>query len=130
VLDTAEKSQNTQISSEKRLPENATILGPTVDMHADLKGNEDLIIEGKFQGSIDIKNNNLTIEKSAEVTAEIRARNITIKGKLKGNIYASGKVYIEREAQVFGDLSAARISIMEGAQYKGSMKMVSHIQPQ
>ena len=130
MLDSEKKKQDTQTSSEKRLPENSTVLGPTVDMHAELKGNEDLVILGKLQGSIDIKNNNLIIEKSAEVTAEIRARNITIKGKVSGNIYASGKVYIEREAQVFGDLSAARISIVEGAQYKGSMKMISHIQPQ
>jgi len=130
VLDAEKIKQDTQTSSEKRHSENTTVIGPTVDMHAELKGNEDIVIEGKLQGSIEIKNNNLIIEKSAEVTADIRARNITIKGKVRGNIYASGKVYIEREAQVFGDLSAARISIMEGAQYKGSMKMVSHIQPQ
>ena len=130
MLDSEKKNQDTQTYSDTRLSENATVLGPTVDMHAELKGNEDLIIRGKFQGKIDINNNNLIIEKSAEVSAEIRAQNITIKGKVKGNMYASGKVYIEREAQVFGDLSAARISIMEGAQYKGSMKMISHIQPQ
>lgn len=126
---TENKNQDTQVSPDTRYPEKATVLGPTVDMHAELRGNEDLIIVGKFQGNIDINNNTLTIEKSAEVTADIRARNITIKGKVRGNIYASGKVYIDREAQVSGDLSAARISIMEGAQYKGSMKMVSHIQP-
>jgi len=130
VFDSEKKKQDTQTSSEKRGPEKVTVLGPTVDIQAELKGNEDLVIKVAFQGSIDIKNNNLIIEKSAEVAADIRARNITIKGKVRGNIYASGKVYIEREAQVFGDLSAARISIVEGAQYKGSMKMISHIQPQ
>jgi cytoskeletal protein CcmA (bactofilin family) len=129
-VDSDKKNQHSQSSLEDIHPEAKTVLGPSVDIQADLKSSEDLVIRGKFQGSIDIKNNNLIIEKSAEVDAEIRARNITIKGKVKGNIYATGKVYIEREAQVSGDMSAARISIMEGAQYKGSMKMISHIQPQ
>lgn len=130
MLDVDKQKQDQQTSSEKRYTEGTTFLGETIDIQAELKGNEDLIIGGKFRGNIDIKNNNLVIEKSAEIEAGIRARNITIKGKIRGNIYASGKVFIEREAQVFGDLSAARISIMEGAQYKGSMKMISHIQPQ
>lgn len=129
-MDSDKKNKHSQTSPEDIYPEAKTVLGPSVDIQADLKSSEDLVIKGKFQGSIDIKNNNLIVEKSAEVDAEIRARNITIKGKVKGNIYATGKVYIEREAQVSGDLSAARISIMEGAQYKGSMKMISHIQPQ
>jgi cytoskeletal protein CcmA (bactofilin family) len=130
VKDSDKQSQNSQISSENAYPETPTVLGPTVDIQAEIKGSEDLVIKGKFQGNINIENNSLIIEKSAEVDAEIRARNITIRGKVKGNIHATGKVYIEREAQVFGDMSAARISIMEGAQYKGSMKMISHIQPQ
>lgn len=124
------KNQDIQITPEKAIPAKATLIGPTVDIHAELKCDEDLTIAGKFRGHIDIQNNNLVIEKGAVVDAEIRARNITVRGKVKGNIFASGKVYIEREAQVFGDLSAARISIMEGAQYKGSMKMISRIQPQ
>ena len=128
MVDSDKHNQNSQTSLENKHPEATTVLGPTVDIQAELKSGEDLIIQGKFQGHIDIGNKNLIIEKSADVDAEIRARNITIKGKVKGNINATGKVYIEREARVFGDMSAARISIMEGAQYKGSMKMISHIQ--
>lgn len=123
------KDLNHQTSPESESSRRATELGPTSNIRAEFSADEDLVVRGKLQGSVDIQNNNLIIEKGAEVDAEIRARNITIKGKVKGNIYASGKVFIEREAQVFGDLTAARISIMEGAKYKGSMKMVSHIQP-
>ena len=117
------------ILSDSPNPDKPTFLGHANSFDGDLKGNEDLVIEGKFHGKIEIKNNALVVEKNAEVDAEIQVRNITIKGKVKGNIYASGKVFIEKEGQMIGDISAARISIMEGAQFKGSMKMISRIQP-
>jgi cytoskeletal protein CcmA (bactofilin family) len=83
---------------------------------------------GKYKGKIDIKNNDLSVESHANVDGEIHARNITIRGRVNGNIHASGKVYIEKEGQMVGDIAAARISIVEGAQFKGSMKMISNIQ--
>jgi cytoskeletal protein CcmA (bactofilin family) len=106
----------------------AALIGTTIDIKAELTGEEDLVIEGKFRGRIDLKNNDLTVESKADVDAEIQARNITIRGRVKGNIHASGKVFIEKEGQMVGDIAAARISIVEGAQFKGSMKMISYIQ--
>lgn len=103
-------------------------LGPTLNIKGELSSNEDLIIEGQFQGKLDLKNHNLLVEQAGKVDADIHVRNITIKGKVKGNIFASGKVYIQKEAQMIGDVSASRISILDGAQFKGSVKMVSAIQ--
>ena len=128
MLTSEEKNKDIQTYSENIAPKTTALLGATIDIKAELTGNEDLIIEGKFKGNIDIKNNDLTVECNADVDAEIQARNITIRGRVKGNIQASGKVYIEKEGHVVGDIAAARISIVEGAQFKGSMKMISHIQ--
>jgi len=128
MLNSETKNKDPHAYSDNTLHKKAAILGPTVDVKAELKANEDLVIEGKFQGKIDIKNNDLTIGSSADVDAQIQARNITIRGRVKGNVQASGKVFIEKEGQMVGDIAAARISIMEGAQFKGSMKMISYIQ--
>ena len=128
MLNSEEKNKDIQTYSENTAPKTTALLGATIDIKAELTGKEDLIIEGKFKGNIDIKNNDLTVESNADVDAEIQARNITIRGRVKGNIQASGKVYIEKEGHVVGDIAAARISIVEGAQFKGSMKMISHIQ--
>jgi len=128
MLNSKENNNDIQSYSESTSPKNAALLGSTIDIKAELTGNEDLIIAGKFKGKIDIKNNDLTVESNADVDAEIQARNITIRGRVKGNIHASGKVYIEKEGQMVGDIAAARISIVEGAQFKGSMKMLSYIQ--
>lgn len=128
MLNSEENNNDIKTYSENTPPKKAAILGATIDIKAELTGNEDLIIGGKYKGKIDIKNNDLTVESNADVDAEIQARNITIRGHVRGNIHASGKVYIEKDGQMVGDIAAARISIVEGAQFKGSMKMISYIQ--
>ena len=128
MLNSGNKHNDIHAFPENNSPKKTAFLGETIGIKAELIGDEDLIIEGKFEGKIDIKNHDLTVETHADVDAEIEARNITIKGKVKGKIHASGKVYIEKEGQMVGDIAAARISIVEGAQFKGSMKMISYIQ--
>ena len=128
MLNSSDKNNDTPPPSDKPLQKNAALLGDTIDINAELTGNEDLIIKGKYKGKIDIKNNDLTIDSNADIDAEIKARNIIIRGRVKGNIHASGKVFIEKEGHMVGDIAAARISIVEGAQFKGSMKMISYIQ--
>ena len=123
-----EKNKDKQNIVEQSINANISRLGPTLNIKGELSSNEDLIIEGQFQGKLDLKNHNLLVEQAGKVDADIHASNIIIKGKVKGNIFASGKVYIQKEGQMIGDVSASRISILDGAQFKGSVKMVSAIQ--
>jgi len=123
-----DKNKDKQNIVEQSINANISRLGPTLNIKGELSCNEDLIIEGQFQGKLDLKNHNLSVEQAGKVDADIHASNITIKGKVKGNIFASGKVYIQKEGQMIGDVSASRISILDGAQFKGSVKMVSAIQ--
>ena len=128
MLNSEEKNKDIQSYPDSTSQKKAAILGTTLDVKARLFGDEDLIIKGKFRGKIDLKSNDLTVENNAVIDAEIKVRNITIRGRVKGNVTASGKVYIEKEGQMVGDIAAARISIVEGAQFMGSMKMISYIQ--
>lgn len=111
---------------ENEIPrQNLSRLGSSFSLKGELSGDEDLVIDGRFQGEIDLTNHNLVVEKQGRVEADIRAKDIIIHGELKGNIHASGKVFISRDAQMTGDIYATRISIMDGAQFKGSVKMNS-----
>lgn len=98
-------------------------IGPGININGEISGKEDLLIEGQCQGKITLLESTLTIEQGARIHAEIQVRNITIKGSVKGNISASGRVLIQKEAQLDGDITAARISIEDGAQFKGTVKM-------
>jgi len=114
-----EKMNNEKETSKQNLSR----IGQSLSLKGELSGNEDLVVNGRLHGEIDLGNHNLTVEREGKIEANIRAKNITIHGEIKGNIFASGKVLITKDAQMVGDISASRISIMDGAQFKGSVKM-------
>lgn len=99
--------------------------GSTLFFSGELTGEEDIVIDGNFHGKIRLKNYNLIIEKGAKVEAEIQAQDVLIYGEVIGNIFASGKVFISHEGQMKGNISATTISIMDGAQFRGSIHMAT-----
>jgi len=107
---------------------NNSIVGGSISFDGKLKGSEDLTIKGHFQGKIFLENNSLFVASGSHIKADIKVKNITVKGDVEGNIHASGKVFITKEGKMTGDIAAYRISIMDGAQFKGSIKMLSSIQ--
>ena len=121
-VDEKEEEDKT-ITPEKAPPRNTARFGSSFRLSGEMSGDEDLIIEGRFRGKIDLKNHSLLVEQTGNIKAEIRAKNVTIKGSIEGNIYASGKVFISKDGNVKGDIISPKISIMEGAGFKGSVKM-------
>ena len=103
--------------------ENYTKVGNTLDIEGEISGQENLNIEGRFQGKIHIEKNNIIINQNATVKAEIHAKNVQIKGRVEGNVFAAEKVHIEKDGLMNGDIIASRISIDDGAQFKGSVKI-------
>ncbi len=93
-------------------------------LHGDLMGKEDLLIEGQFQGVMNLPENCVTVGASGEVKAEIHARQVVVQGKVTGNISASDKIEIRKTGHVVGDLVASSIAIEDGAFFKGSIDIV------
>jgi len=100
-------------------------LSPTTVFQGEISGREDLVVKGQVRGKIALLENDLLVDERGRVEAEVRAKNVRIKGEVVGNITASGKVIIERTGRMRGDLSAAVISIEDGAQFKGSVKILA-----
>ncbi len=109
---------------EKRSLSQLSKLGSTAKLKGEWVCDEDVIIQGHLQGKIDSGDHDLHIEREAKVQADIRGKNITILGKVTGNVTASGKILIGNEAKMIGDLSAPQIAIQDGAKFKGSVKML------
>lgn len=104
--------------------ERATI-GPSISINGDLTGEEDLLIQGKVQGQINLKQHNVTVGEEGRVEANVHARRIEVEGSVRGDLQAEEQVVIRRSANVQGNLVAPRISLEDGCKFKGSVEMES-----
>jgi len=100
--------------------EQATI-GKSLIVKGEVSGSESLYIDGKVEGAINLPGNRVTIGRNGQVAANILAREIVVLGKVRGNCQASDRVDIRSEGSLTGDVIAARISIEDGAFFKGGI---------
>ncbi len=87
----------------------------------DISGSESLYIDGKVEGSVNLTGNRVTVGRNGQVVANITAREIVVLGKVKGDVTASDRVDIRAEGSLNGNVAAARISIEDGAFFKGGI---------
>jgi len=105
------------------------LIGKAIRIKGELHGEEDLVIEGKVEGTIALKKNHLILERSAVITAHVEVQNITIRGSMNGNTQASNKVEITADAKVVGDIKAPRVVMEEGARFRGAVDMEVKLPP-
>jgi cytoskeletal protein CcmA (bactofilin family) len=96
-------------------------IGKGLSFKGEITGNESLFIDGKVEGSINLPGNRVTVGRNGLVTASVVAREIVVLGKIKGNVSATDRVDIRAEGSLTGDVAAARISIEDGAFFKGGI---------
>ena len=87
----------------------------------EITGSESLFIDGKVEGSINLNGNRVTVGRNGQVAASITAREVVVLGKVRGNVNATDRVDIRAEGALTGDVAAARISIEDGAFFKGGI---------
>jgi cytoskeletal protein CcmA (bactofilin family) len=100
--------------------EQATI-GKGLFIKGEITGSESLYIDGKIEGTINLPGNRLTVGRNGQVNAAVNAREIVVLGKVRGNVVATDRVDIRAEGSLTGDVAAARISIEDGAFFKGGI---------
>ncbi|HVZ15850.1 MAG TPA: polymer-forming cytoskeletal protein [Terriglobales bacterium] len=109
-------------------PRNATLntadqatIGKSLVIKGEVTGSESLYIDGRVEGSINLAGNRVTVGRNGIVNANISAREIVVLGKVRGNLQASDRVDIRTEGSLTGDVVAQRISIEDGAFFKGGI---------
>jgi cytoskeletal protein CcmA (bactofilin family) len=110
-------------SSSAMSSREAAVIGPSIHIDGDVRGEEDLLIEGEVSGTVQLKNNSLTIGPNGKVHADVYAHSIYVDGHLEGDCYGSERVNIRKSATVRGNITSPRVSLEDGAKFKGAIEM-------
>jgi len=108
------------MSTATNVNDQATI-GKSLVIKGEVTGSESLYIDGRVEGSIHLPGNRVTVGRNGVVAANITARETVILGKVRGNVSATDRVDIRNEGSLTGDVVAQRISIEDGAFFKGGI---------
>jgi cytoskeletal protein CcmA (bactofilin family) len=104
----------------------ASYLGPGLHIKGEITGNEDLKLDSKVEGSVSIGGFRLTVGPGAHLNGDIVAREAMISGEVNGDIRACDRIEIMKSASIVGDLTTGKITIEEGANFKGSVEVGSN----
>jgi cytoskeletal protein CcmA (bactofilin family) len=128
--DTLGRSDSSAVRTDAAAPRSAAtggrevaVIGPSIHIDGDLRGEEDLLIEGEVNGTVQLKNNSLTIGPQGKIRADVYAHSIYVDGYMEGDLYGSERVHIRKSAQVRGNVTSPRVSLEDGAKFKGSIEM-------
>lgn len=99
------------------------VLGQSITVQGDVTGEESLVIDGKVTGKVSLKRNDLTVGQTGRVSGDVTANVARIEGEVQGDIHGIEKVVVTRTGRVHGNIVAPRVTLEEGAKFKGSIDM-------
>ena len=99
------------------------VIGPSISIKGELSSEEDLMIQGRVEGKIVLKKNNVTVDKSGSIKGDIYGKSITIEGEVEGNLFGEKRIVLQPSGVIRGDMRAPAINLEEGAKFKGNIAM-------
>jgi|GEM_PF-419309 len=112
-----------QVEARAAAPAAIAVIGPKIRVKGELVGEEDLVIQGQVEGSIDLNSHSLVIGEQGKVTADIIAKKITVHGTVEGDLFGQERISIMASSNVKGNLVADRVTLEDGAKFRGSIDM-------
>jgi cytoskeletal protein CcmA (bactofilin family) len=102
-------------------------IGKSIVICGEVKGSEDLIVDGRVEGTVNLSESRLTIGSSANVAANLSAKDILVLGQIKGNLSASGRVELRAGCLVEGDIRALRLAVEDNAVFRGKVDLTQAV---
>ena len=112
-----------RIETDNRAGGTATI-GKAVKIVGQIHSKEDLFVDGDMEGTVEALEHKLTIGPNGTLHATVKAREVVVLGTIQGNVEATDRIEIRKDARLVGDLRTARIIIEDGAYFKGSIDIM------
>lgn len=101
----------------------AATIGRSITIRGDVTGDEDLYIQGRIEGTVDLKQHNVTVGPEGRVKANLKGRMVTIEGEVDGDVRGQEQVALRSASKVTGDIVAPRVVLEDGATFLGSIDM-------
>ena len=102
-------------------------IGKSVVICGEVKGSEDLIVDGRVEGTVSLSDSRLTIGPNAKVQADLSARDVLIQGQVHGNVVATGRVELRAGCSVEGDIRALRLAVEDNAVFRGKVDLTQSV---
>lgn len=119
AIDTTKQYRGPQ--AEKSTP--VATIGPKIRFKGELVGEEDLLVQGKVEGTIDLKGHKLTVGEKGVLHANVSAKMVTIEGRVEGDVFGEECIAIRASSHVQGNIKAERVILEDGAKFRGSIDM-------
>ena len=102
-------------------------IGKSIVICGEVKGQEDLIVDGRVEGTVNLAENRLTIGASADVAADLSAKEILVLGRVQGNVVATGRVELRAGCNLEGDIRALRLAVEDNAVFRGKVDLTQAV---
>lgn len=98
-------------------------IGPSITIRGEVTGEEDLIVQGHIEGTINLKEHNVTIGKEGQVVADVHGRVIEVDGSVEGDLHGQEQIVMRSTGRVKGNVRAPRVTLEDGCRFKGAIDM-------
>jgi len=117
-----------QGTAPRKRGEPATI-GPSITIQGEVTGDEDLVIQGRIEGSVKLEKNHVTIGVDGRLKADIFGKSVVVEGSVEGDVKGTDHVVLRQTARVEGNISAPRVTLEDGASFRGGIDMQDRPSP-
>lgn len=101
----------------------SAVIGPTICIRGEVTGDEDVLVEGRVEGDLNLPQNQVQVGKGGRVQAKVNARLVEVEGAIEGDISGNEKVVLRQSAEVSGNIRSPRVTLEDGCRFKGSIDM-------
>jgi cytoskeletal protein CcmA (bactofilin family) len=98
-------------------------IGPSIKIKGDVSGDEDLMIQGRVEGKVNLGKHNVTIGSDGHVKADVHGRTVVVEGQVEGDLRAKEQIILRHTARVEGSIAAPRVTLEDGAVFRGGIEM-------
>ena len=109
--------------AQAELVQATAVIGPSIVIKGDVTGDEDLLVEGRVEGTVSLPKSRLTIGESGDIAANVNAKMLDIEGHIKGDIDAVDNVVLKNTGRMQGNIKAPRITLEDGCKFNGTINM-------